>query len=65
MPRGGFELPTFKNEIKKVYFLSDPEQTALPVNITNNLRVVQTPRNAPNPMANVLVAEISGDQVER
>jgi alpha-L-fucosidase len=65
MPRGGFQLPEFKNEIKKVYFLSDPEQVALSVTTTNNARVVQMPRNVPDAMANVLVAEISGDAVGR
>ncbi len=64
MPRGGFPLPAFKNDIKKVYYLSDPTEKELPVTTTNDVRVVQVPRNSPDPMANVLVVEISGDKVE-
>ena len=65
IPRGGFELPAFKNEIQKAYFLSDPERTPLPVADANGVRVVQIPRNPPDAMANVIVVEISGDTVER
>ena len=65
MPRGGFPLPEFKNDVKKVYYLSDLTEKELPVTVTNSVRVVQTPRNSPDPMANVLVVEINGDTVER
>ncbi len=65
MPRDGFQLPEFKNEIKKVYYLSDPSRTAIPVTETNGIRIVLAPRNGPNAMANVLVVEIAGDTVER
>jgi len=65
MPRDGFPLPEFKNEIKKTYFLSDPGQTEIPVTVTNDVRVVLAPRNGPNAMANVIVVEIDGDTVER
>ncbi len=65
IPRGGFQLPAFQNEIKKIYFLSDLSQTPLSITITNGMRVVQTPRNSPNSMANVLVTEINGDKVQR
>ncbi len=65
MPRGGFELPEFKNEIKKAYLLSDPEQAPLSIITTNSARVVQMPHNLPDPVANVVVTEISGDKVER
>jgi alpha-L-fucosidase len=65
MGRDGFELPEFKNEIKKAYLLSDASQADIPVTVTNGVRVVTVPRNSQNPMANVIVAEISGDTVER
>jgi alpha-L-fucosidase len=65
MPRGGFDLPEFKNDIKKTYFLSDPSQTEIPITVTNGVRVVRAPRDGPNAMANVLVVEIAGDKVER
>jgi alpha-L-fucosidase len=61
----GFKLPAFKNEIKKAYFLADPNQTDIPVTLTNNVRVVQTPHYAPDVMATVLVVEINGNKVER
>ena len=65
MGRNGFELPAFKNEIKKVYLLGDPSQTSLSVTNTDNVRVVTVPRNSQNAMANVVVVEIAGDKVER
>jgi alpha-L-fucosidase len=61
----GFKLPAFKNEIKKVYLLSDPNRTDFPVTVTNGVHIVQTPHYAPNVMATVLVVEINGDKVER
>ena len=65
MGRGGFELPVFKNEIKKAYLLSDTTQTGLAVSTTNNIRLVAVPRTMQNPMANVVVVDIAGDKVER
>jgi alpha-L-fucosidase len=65
MGREGFDLPAFKNEIKKAYFLSDAGQASMPVTVTNGLRVVQTPRFAPDAMASVIVVEYAGDKVER
>jgi alpha-L-fucosidase len=65
MGRTGFDLPAFKNEIKKAYFLNDPEQTNMPVTDNNGVRVVQTPRFAPDAMASVIVVEYAGDKVER
>ncbi len=63
-PRGGFDLPAFKSFIRKVYFLSDPKQTELHIEAVNGIRVVQLPRNLPDAMANVIVVEIEGEQVE-
>jgi alpha-L-fucosidase len=65
MPRNGFELPAFKNDIKKTYLLSDTSQPDIPVTATNDVRVVIVPRDHQNAMANVVVVEISGDKVER
>jgi len=65
MPRDGFELPAFKTSIKKIYFLSDPKQENIPIQTVNGVRVVQTPRNGPDAMANVLCVELEGGQVER
>jgi alpha-L-fucosidase len=65
MGRNGFELPAFKNEIKKTYLLSDPNQTDIPLTTTNDVRVVTVPRASQNAMANVVVVEIAGDTVER
>lgn len=61
----GFKLPAFKNGIKKVYLLADPDRTDIPVSMANGLRVVQTPHYAPDMMATVLVVEIDGEKVER
>ncbi|HXI72290.1 MAG TPA: alpha-L-fucosidase [Verrucomicrobiae bacterium] len=65
MPRGGFPLPAFKNEIKKTYLLSDASQADIPITTTNSVRLVTVPRDKQNAMANVVVVDISGDQVER
>ncbi len=62
---GRIELPAFKNEIKKTYLLSDASQTDIPVTTTNDVHVVSIPRKNQDAMANVLVVEIAGDQVER
>jgi len=65
MPHGGFQLPDFKNEIKKAYLLSDPEQADLAITTTNDVRQVVIPREKQNSMANTIVVEIAGDQIER
>ena len=44
---------------------ADPNQTDVPVTLTNNVRVVQTPHYAPDVMATMLVVEINGNKVER
>ncbi len=64
MPRGGFALPAFKNDITRAYFLSDHAQVSLPITTTNNVRVVQLGRGT-DPMANVLVVETVGDKIMR
>ena len=65
MGRNGFELPAFKNEIKKTYLLSDATQADIPITTTNSVRVVTVPREKQTAMANVVVVEIAGDKVER
>jgi alpha-L-fucosidase len=65
MGRGGFQLPEFKNEIKKTYLLSDASQTDITITTTNSVRLVTVPREKQTAMANVIVVEISGDKVER
>jgi len=65
MGRNGFELPAFKNEIKKSFLLGGPSETALSVTETNGVRVVAVPRQIQNSMANVVVVDIVGDSVER
>lgn len=62
-PGSGFKLPRFKNEIRKVYLLSDVERTEIPIKIINDSRVVQTPHYAPDVMASVLVVEFEGDKI--
>jgi alpha-L-fucosidase len=62
-PREGFELPAFKTPIRKVYFLGDPKQKSLPIETVNGVRVVKTPRNSPDVMANVLCVEIDANSV--
>jgi alpha-L-fucosidase len=64
-PGSGMKLPAFKNENKKVYLLSDPSLTNIPVNDINAARVVQTPHYAPDVMASVLVVEFNGEKLER
>ena len=65
MPRDGFALPNFRNDIARAYFLNDRHQVSLPITTVNHTRVVQTGRNGTDPMANVLVVEIVGEKVER
>jgi alpha-L-fucosidase len=62
-PREGFELPAFKTPIRKVYFLGDPKQESLPIETVNGVRIVKTPRNGPDVMANVLCVEIDANSV--
>jgi hypothetical protein len=64
LPRDGFELPAFKNSIKKAYFLADPKREAIPIDTVEGARVAKMPRNGPNAIANVLCVEIEGDHVE-
>jgi alpha-L-fucosidase len=63
-PRDGFDLPAFKTPIKKVYFLSNPNHESLAIETVNGVRVIRTPRNLPDAMANVLVVEIDANDVE-
>ncbi len=56
-----FRLPDFKNNITKVYLLSDPDRTNMPVKLNGTAREVETPHYAPHVMASVLVLEIDGD----
>jgi alpha-L-fucosidase len=65
-PRNGFELPRFKNAIKRAYFLADADRHPLELK-TGDARIVTvtTPRNPANPVANVIVVEIEGDRVAR
>ncbi|PYV16866.1 MAG: alpha-L-fucosidase [Acidobacteria bacterium] len=65
-PRGGFELPRFKNKIKTTYLLADPEKKPLPMKTgADGITTLETARPERNPMANVIVVEIEGDRVER
>ena len=65
-PRGGFELPRFKNKIKTTYLLADPEKKPLPMKTgADGITTLETVRPERNPMANVIVVEIEGDRVER
>jgi alpha-L-fucosidase len=64
-PSNGFKLPSFKNEIKKVYLLHDPAKADIPIIVTNGDRIVQTQHYAPTVMANVLVVEYNGNTVEQ
>ena len=65
MPRDGFDLPPFKNNIKKVYFLADAKHADIPIKTINGVQVAQTPRDGPDGMANVVCVEIEGDKVEQ
>ncbi|MSU70484.1 MAG: alpha-L-fucosidase [Opitutaceae bacterium] len=66
MPRNGFDLPAFKNAIRRAYLLGDPNRANLEIkSAANGERKVMTPRPAPFPLANVLCVEIAGDRVER
>jgi alpha-L-fucosidase len=65
-PRNGFELPRFRNAVKRAYFLADAERHPLELKTGDGgLVTVTTPRNPANPVANVIVVEIEGDKVER
>ena len=58
-PRAPFELPPFKNAIKKAYRLADHE----PVLVEGRQLIV--PRPILDPMATVVVVEIEGETVKQ
>ena len=62
--RNGFELPAFKNPIKRAYLLDNPAED-IAIEIVNNVRVAGVPSNGPHATACVLVVEIAGNQIER
>jgi alpha-L-fucosidase len=62
--RNGFDLPAFKNPIKRAYLLDDPA-TDISIRTVNGTRVAGVPNNGPHATAYVLVVEIEGDKVER
>jgi alpha-L-fucosidase len=65
-PRNGFELPHFKSAIKRAYLLADTGRQPLETKTGDaGLVTVATPRAPANPIANVIVVEIEGDQVDR
>jgi alpha-L-fucosidase len=55
---GKLKLPSWGKEVQKAYLLSRPKD-ALKVNTTGNTIVIQTPMNAPDPIASVIVLETS------
>lgn len=59
-PQSPLELPGFANEIKKAYFLLDPEQKALTVTRTAHGARIALPPTPPYPPPSVVVAEIDG-----
>ena len=64
--RDNFALPHFKNPIKQAYLLADPERQPLDLRTAKDGAVrVALPRTPPNPVANVIVVEIDGNQVSR
>jgi alpha-L-fucosidase len=65
-PRNGFDVPLFKNKIKRTYLLADPEQKPIEMTIRSNGGMkLLTERPPLTPIANVIVVEIEGDKVER
>ena len=65
-PRDSFALPHFKNPVKQAYLLADPERQPLNLRTAKDSTVlVALPRTPPNPVANVIVVEIDGNQVSR
>ncbi|MDH7599689.1 MAG: alpha-L-fucosidase [Sedimentisphaerales bacterium] len=64
-PRDGFDLPAFKNPIKRAYLLSESGTEPVKIETVNEIRVARVPRNGPHATAYVLVVEIEGDKVER
>jgi len=65
-PRAGFDLPHFKNKVRKAYLLIDPEKQAIPMKTgADGTITLQTTRPERTPMANVIVVEIEGTKVEK
>jgi alpha-L-fucosidase len=64
IPREGFDLPAFKNGIKRAYLLDDPS-TDIAIETINDVKVARVPRPGPHATAYVLVVEIEGERVER
>jgi alpha-L-fucosidase len=65
-PRDGFALPHFKNPVKQANLLADPERQPLALRTAKDGTVlVALPRTPPNPVSNVIVVEIDGNQVSR
>ena len=65
IPRDGMiDLPEFTNEIRKAYFVGDPEKQIV-IDTTNNVRVAHVLRNGPNAIAYPICLEIEGDKVGR
>jgi alpha-L-fucosidase len=63
---GVFTLPDFKNDIKTVYKLDDPERTPLPVKTAaDGRRFINPERWVNDSLGTVYVVEIAGDRVER
>jgi alpha-L-fucosidase len=63
--RAGFDLPRFKNRVKKAYLLMDPERQPIPLKTgEDGIVTIQTTRPELTPMANVIVVEIEGDRAE-
>lgn len=62
--REGFDLPAFKNRIKRAYLLNDPNET-IKIDTIDDIRVARIPRNGPHATAYVLVVEIEGERIER
>jgi alpha-L-fucosidase len=65
-PLGFFALPDFKNEIRAIYALEDPERTSLEVkSLPDGRRFINPARWVNDSMGTVYVFEIEGDRVER
>jgi len=62
-PRVPFELPAFKNAVKRAYRLADG--APVEVRTENGKQALVLQRPLPDPMATVVVVEIEGDRVVR